>query len=115
MPMPTAAAPAAPQAAAAPAAPQAVAAPAPPPPPQPKVVASEPEKQNEKAGAGLAGERAVPVSAFRRAKGTLFLVDPRSRMVLWSIYAQPKDASGAELDRTAAYIAGRIRQDLKTH
>ncbi len=56
----------------------------------------------------------MPVSAFHRAKGTLFLVDPRSRLVLWSTYAQPKDASAEELDRTAARIASRIQQDLKS-
>ena len=95
--------------------PQAAAAPAPQPSPQPKIAPSEPEKQDQTAGGGLGGERSAPVSAFHRAKGTLFLVDPRSRLVLWSIYAQPKDASAVELDRTAAFIANRIRQDLKSH
>ncbi len=109
----TAPAPASPQAAAAPApaSPQAAAAPATPPSPQPKVEASEPEKQDETAGGGA---KTGPVSAFHRAKGILFLVDPRSRLVLWSIYAQPKDASAVELDRTAAHVASRIQQDLKS-
>jgi len=79
-----------------------------------KVEARETEKQDETAG-GLGQARSVPVTAFHRAKGTLFLVDPRSGLVLWSIYAQPKDASPVEMDRMAAYIAGRIRQDLKSH
>ena len=82
--------------------------------PQPKAAASEPEKQVETAGGGKA-DRAAPMSAFHRAKGTLFLVDARSRLVLWSIYAQPKDASPVELDRTAGHIASRIQQDLKSH
>lgn len=79
-------------------------------PPQQKAAASQPEKQGE-----LQGERAVPLSAFHRAKGTFFLVDPHTRLVLWSIYAQPKDASPVELDRTAGQIASRIQQALKSH
>lgn len=102
----------APQAPATP--PQAAAAAPPPPAPQQKVGASEPAKQGETAG-GLKGDKVVPVSSFHRAKGTLFLVDPRSRLVLWSIYAEPKNASPVELDRTAGHIASRIQQDLKSH
>ncbi|HEY1204319.1 MAG: hypothetical protein ABSH46_16780 [Bryobacteraceae bacterium] len=78
----------------------------PPSPPQEKAAASEPEKQ---------GDTAPLVSSFHRSKGTLFLVDPHSRMVLWSIYAQPRDASPVQLDRTAGRIASRIQQDLKSH
>jgi hypothetical protein len=86
---------------------------APPPPAQPQAAASESDKQSQPAGA-LGGDKAVPVSAFHRARGTLFLVDPHSRVVLWSIYAQPKDASPVGLDRTAGYIASRIQHDLKS-
>ena len=95
--------------------PQAAATPATPPPAPAKVAAREPEKQDDTAAGALGGERFVPVTAFHRAKGTLFLVDPHSQLVLWSIYTQPKDASPVELDRTAAYIANRLRQDLKSH
>jgi hypothetical protein len=94
---------------------QAAAAPATPAPTPTKVADSESEKQDETAGGALGGDRTAPVTAFHRAKGTLFLVDPHSRLVLWSIYIQPKDASSVEMDRTAAYIANRIRQDLKSH
>jgi hypothetical protein len=68
---------------------------------------TEPEKR-----ADTAADKPM-VSSFRRSKGTLFLVDPRSRLVLWSVYAQPKNASGVEMDRTAGQIAKGIRQDLK--
>jgi hypothetical protein len=95
--------------------PQAAAAPATPAPAPAKVEAAEPEKQDETPSGAVGGERAVPVTAFHRAKGTLFLVDPHSRLVLWSIYTQPKDASSVEMDRTAAFIANRLRQDLKSH
>jgi len=105
----------APSQAPAPAPTQAAAAPAATPTPQAKIEASEPDKQDQNVVGALGTDRTVPVTAFHRAKGTLFLVDPRSRLVLWSIYAQPKDASSVELDRTAAHIANQIRQDLKSH
>src|SRR5215471_10511852 len=39
-----------------------------------------------------------------RSRGTIFLVDPRKRVVLWSAYALPKSTSPGELDRTANQI-----------
>jgi hypothetical protein len=53
-----------------------------------------------------------PVSTFGRAKGTVFLVDVKSRQVLWSIYERPKDTSPHQLDRTANRIVERLKQDL---
>ncbi len=98
-----------------PLAPLPAATPATPAPAPTKVAAAESEKQDEMAPGSIGAERTVPVTAFHRAKGTLFLVDPHSRLVLWSIYAQPKDGSPVELDRTAAFIANRIGKDLKSH
>ncbi|HEX8984642.1 MAG TPA: hypothetical protein VF767_04400 [Bryobacteraceae bacterium] len=54
----------------------------------------------------------VPASSFHRAKGTLFLVDAHERTVLWSVYAQPKNSTAAELDRTAGRIAGRLKKEI---
>jgi hypothetical protein len=56
---------------------------------------------------------APPAAASGRSKGTIFLIDPRSRVVLWSLYEQPKDTSSAELDRTAGRIVARLQRDLK--
>jgi len=50
------------------------------------------------------------VSNFNRAKGTTFLVDRRSRRVLWSIYERPKNTTPDELDRTAARLAARLKE-----
>src|SRR5579872_123452 len=44
-----------------------------------------------------------------RHRGTIFLVDPRKRVVLWSTYEPAKDSSPASLDRTASRIAGQLR------
>jgi hypothetical protein len=55
-----------------------------------------------------------PTSAFSRAKGMVFLVDAKSKQVVWSAYGLPKDSSSKELDRTANDIVSRIKRDLKT-
>lgn len=53
-----------------------------------------------------------PVSTFGRGKGTLFLVDTRSRAILWSVYERPKRSTPDELDRTAKRIVDRLKKDL---
>ena len=44
-----------------------------------------------------------------RRRGTVFLVDPRKRLVLWSTYEMPKNASPAELDHAASRITNQLR------
>jgi hypothetical protein len=43
----------------------------------------------------------------------VFLVDAKSKQVIWSSYDVPKDSSSKELDRTAFDIVSRIKRDLK--
>jgi hypothetical protein len=57
-----------------------------------------------------------PASAYRSSslpagkhQGTIFLIDPRTRVVLWSTYELPKNSSPAELDRSAARITNQLR------
>jgi hypothetical protein len=52
-------------------------------------------------------------SSFGRAKGTLFLVDAKSKEVVWSTYDPPKDATSNQMDRTANDIVSRLKRDLK--
>jgi hypothetical protein len=52
-------------------------------------------------------------NSFSRAKGTVFLVDAKSRQVVWSVYQLPKGSSAKELDRTASDIVSRLKRDLK--
>ena len=42
-------------------------------------------------------------------RGTVFLVDPRKRVVLWSAYDLPKNATPAELDHTATRITNQLK------
>jgi len=51
-------------------------------------------------------------SSFSRSKGTVFLVDAKSRQVVWSVYQLPKGSTAKELDRTASDIVSRLKQDL---
>ena len=51
-------------------------------------------------------------SGFSRARGTVFLVDAKSRQVIWSIYAPPKDFDGKEMNRTASDIVSHLKRDL---
>jgi hypothetical protein len=48
-------------------------------------------------------------SSPARHRGTIFLVDPRKRLVLWSTYELPKDSSPASLDRSATRICTQLR------
>jgi len=52
-------------------------------------------------------------SSFGRNKGMVFLVDAKSRQVLWSTYDPSKSPSGRDLDRTASDIVSRLKKDLK--
>jgi hypothetical protein len=51
-------------------------------------------------------------STFGRTNGTIFLVDEKSRQVLWSVYYRPKGSESKEMDRTASDIVSRIKKDL---
>ena len=52
------------------------------------------------------------VSSLGRGKGNLFIVDRKTRAVLWSIYQPPKDSSADTLSRTAAKVVKRLKDDL---
>ena len=48
-------------------------------------------------------------STFTHGRGTVFLVDAKSKQVLWSGYNRPKDAASGTLEHTAR----RVVQDLQ--
>ena len=51
---------------------------------------------------------------FGRARGTVFLIDPKSHEVLWSAYQPAKNSSNTEMDRTASDIVSRLKRALKS-
>jgi hypothetical protein len=83
-------------------------------------VAKEGEKADTNEGRSIAAalketESKVdrPASSFGRSKGNIFLVEAKSRLVLWSTYDPPRTNAARDLDRTASDIVSRIRKDLK--
>jgi len=52
-------------------------------------------------------------SGFGGAKGTVFLVDPKSHEVLWSVYQPSKSSNSSEMDRTASDIVSRLKRAMK--
>jgi hypothetical protein len=82
----------------------------------PEPVAKPAEASN--AVSALAGETvnklANPAlnSSFGRARGTVFLVDAKSRSVVWSTYDPPKGVTAKQLDHTASDIVGRLKRYL---
>jgi len=60
-----------------------------------------------------AGERApgdrYSAQNVSKHRGTVFLVDPKTRLVLWSMYDLPRNFSPAEMDRVAAHINNGLK------
>jgi hypothetical protein len=54
----------------------------------------------------------APISSFGRGRGAFFLVNAKSREVLWSTFEPSADSSPKELDRTATDIVIRLKKDL---
>jgi len=57
-------------------------------------------------------ENPSSMGTFGRAKGTVFLVDAKTKQVVWSTYDLPKDATSKQLDRTAFDIVSRMKKEL---
>jgi len=81
--------------------------------PPPKPVMKDEKKDDKKDNKGdLSGPIVPRVSSFNTGKGNFFIVDRRSRNVLWSIYERPKDSTPGELTRTAEKVVKRLKADL---
>lgn len=87
----------------------------PPAPPEPKQEAKEGEQAP--APTPLLGDtvNSAPVgqmAVFGRGKGTIFLVDAKSREVLWSSYEKPAGLSGQEFERMATKVVENLKKDI---
>ncbi len=54
----------------------------------------------------------MTTSTFNRGKGNFFLVDRKSRTVLWSVYEPAKDTTPASLTKVATKVVKRLQADL---
>ena len=76
------------------------------------------EKGVEKSDAAASKETAeqsgpiIPPSSFGRGKGTIFLVDRKSRRVIWSAFDNPKMTTPEVLDSTAERLVRQLKRDL---
>ena len=52
-------------------------------------------------------------SSFGRGRGTIFLVDSKSKQVIWSVYEPPKGSAGPQLDKGALDIVSHLKRALK--
>ncbi len=59
-------------------------------------------------GSMTTGEVVPHGSSFTRGKGTLFLVDAKTKLVLWSIYRKPKNTTPSELNKAAKRIVNSL-------
>ena len=69
---------------------------------RPSILADTVNKADKAGGMGVAG----------RGRGTIFLVDVKSRQVLWSVFEKPKNSSPHELDHTAERVVKQLKEDL---
>jgi hypothetical protein len=80
-----------------------------PPPPGEK---KEADKDKEKETGGFKGEVLKPMSTFTRGRGNVFLVELKSRRVIWSIYDRPRSSVPDELDKTSQRIVKQLKKSL---
>jgi hypothetical protein len=74
----------------------------------------EPVKDEDKDKNETKGDNFKPTMApLSRGKGSIFLVDRKSRAILWSIYALPKNSQADELNRLAQKIATEFEKSVK--
>ena len=79
---------------------------APPPPPK-----TDQDKEKEKDEHKTA-EVARIGGGFSRGKGNVFLVDRKTKTVIWSVFQQPKSTSSEDVDKIAVRIVAKLKKDL---
>ncbi|HLK22863.1 MAG TPA: hypothetical protein VKT81_28150 [Bryobacteraceae bacterium] len=68
------------------------------------------EKKDDKDKAADTGARRV--GSFNRGRGNIFIVDRKSKNVIWSVFDRPKDTTPGEMSKTAERVVKRLRDDL---
>jgi hypothetical protein len=81
-----------------------------PPDPPPK---KEEEEEKKPEGTLGANPYIIPPSSFSRGKGNIFLIDLKSRRVLWSIFERPRNTTPEQLNKLSEKIVQRLRKEMK--
>jgi len=83
-------------------------------PTQVKEVQDEKDTDEEATGIVLKDEQQPNrLGSFSRGRGNFFLVDRKTRNIVWSTYEHPKNSSADELNRTAEHVVNSLKRDLK--
>jgi hypothetical protein len=69
------------------------------------------EKDDKNGKDGVSGSGRI--SPASRGKGAIFLVDRKTRDVVWSMYVKPKGSAPDEMNQMAAEIADKLAKDRK--
>ena len=89
--------------------------PPPPPKPDPNEENAEDVKKDDDTSSAM-DVKSTPqerFSSFGRGKGTIFLVDRKTNLVLWSAYVRPRSGAADDLDKAAKTIVDRIQDTIK--
>ena len=93
-----------------------------PPPPPPKEVEEEKDTKENKESAknGKTMDTientvapAVHMSSFGKGRGNVFLVSRKTRAIVWSHYAIPKDGRSKSMNSLADKVINQLTEDLK--
>lgn len=85
----------------------------PPPKPAEEEKSEDADKEPKKDDKALQSSGAVRgASSWSRGRGNVYLIDRKSRTVLWSSFRKPKNSTAKEMDRTAAQVVGSLKNDL---
>ncbi len=76
----------------------------------PPAEVSDEEKEKDKDMISKPGQR---FGSFSRGHGTVFLVDRKSRNVVWSIYWPIRNSRPDDVNRRAEQIADKLRKDAR--
>ena len=96
----------------------------PPPPPQPAEPTKEEVKEDKnKKGTEARGDimaepanklaKAGSMSSIARSRGTIFLVDIKSKQVIWSAFEPARENTPRHMDQAATQLTARIKRELK--
>lgn len=76
------------------------------------VKTEEKEEEEEDKDSFAKGSEPQRISSFRRGRGMVFLVERRTKQVVWSTYELPKNATSSSLDRAAQRITERLLKSV---
>ncbi|HLJ44989.1 MAG TPA: hypothetical protein VKU01_03225 [Bryobacteraceae bacterium] len=84
--------------------------------PRPKPVVEKKKDDSKTDDKNTSNVEPLPklTSSFGGGKGTFFLVDRKTRNVVWSDYDRPRDSTPHQLEKTADRVTQKLKRDLQS-